>query len=714
MHIGQYEIRGELGKGGFGRVYLAFDPRMGRQVAIKVLEAPDDDNLATRFHNEAMAAGNLRHRNIVTVYEFGESEGKQFLVMEYLEGHELQQIIAKRKPLAVLEKMAIMSQIAEGLNCAHQHGVIHRDIKPGNVMVLMDGSVKILDFGVARVLRESAARLTRGGYVMGTVAYTSPEQLRGAEVTAVCDIWAYGVIYYELLTGQHPFQAPDSAATMFRITSHEPEPARVLCPECPEALERILQRLLSKDPEQRYQTLEDVQFDAAPVLRQLQGQQAGLLLTAARQLIEEEKLEEAHAKLREILDIDPGNADARHLREHVQREIRQQSEQVSRLIGSVEKQLAAGNLPLARQALSEARQTESRNITARKRLTDLQRELTVREQRLRSGLRRAEELVAIGAFDDAGQILGELSKENTGTPELERLSADLQRQRAEYGAQLEQTLRTPVPTTNPGHNSVSALAPASGPLAKRNMRAWALAGGGFVVLAALAGLFWKMSSRPPATLAVTPAELAFTHTKGEAAPGAIPVSISTSAAKQRWNVRVNDPWISALPPGGTAPSRLRVSVDPSHLDAGSYAGELVVLPEDGGVAQRLRVKLSIKPPAAADPAAPLKPETAGVTDPVVDCHAAGYSGAQGGVLLWLGDVPPQGVVVLGRDNRVISGPPAQLKGKGLPGCDVSVRSTASGMAIEEIPSAANHYSRIRLRNVTAAPVSQFGIRWDVK
>lgn len=609
QQIGQYEVRRELGKGGFGRVYLAFDPRMGRQVAIKVLDTPEDAGIATRFHNEAVAAGNLRHRNIVTVYEFAETEGKQYLVMEYLEGQELQQLIAKRQPLGVLEKMAIMSQIAEGLNCAHRHGVIHRDVKPGNVMVLVDGSVKILDFGVARVLRETAARLTRGGYVMGTVAYTSPEQLRGEEVTAVCDIWAYGVIYYELLTGLHPFQASDSAATMFRITMHEPEPARNLCPECPEALEPILQRLLAKDPEQRYQSLEDVQFDVAPVLRQLQAQQAEVLLATARELIEERRLDEAHVKLREILDMDPGNAAARHLREQVQREIRQRSDRVSRLLVVAEQQLAAGNLPLARQALSEARQTESHNTTARKRVADLQRELAMREQRLRSGLRQAEELIAIGAFDDAGQILGELEKESAKVPELERLSAELQRQRAEYGVRLERAQRAPVPPAIPPE-ILAQPAPAA-PRLRGDWRALALFGAGLVVLVVLAGILWKISSgKTPGTLAVDPLELVFTHTKGEAAPAAVPVSISSNAKKQRWSVRVNDPWISALPRGGIVPSRLRVSVDPSRLEAGSYVAELLVSPEDGGAAQHLRVRLSVKsPPPPVDQAPATPPET---------------------------------------------------------------------------------------------------------
>src|SRR4051794_13762167 len=132
--LGKYEIRGELGRGGFGAVYKAFDPTVGRVVAIKVLNAGGDENLVARFHSEAATAGNLQHRNIVTIYEFGEYQGTQFLVMEYLEGIDLQQVLKQKKPMTLLEKMEVMSQAAQGLHCAHQHDIIHRDVKPANIM----------------------------------------------------------------------------------------------------------------------------------------------------------------------------------------------------------------------------------------------------------------------------------------------------------------------------------------------------------------------------------------------------------------------------------------------------------------------------------------------------------------------------------------------------------------------------------------------------
>ena len=168
--IGKYQIQAELGRGGFGSVYRAYDPTVGRLVAIKVLTAPGDQNLLTRFKNEAAAAGNLRHKNIVTIYDFGDHEGLPYIVMEFLDGEDLQQIISRNQPLTLLQKVSIMLQVADGLYCAHRSGVVHRDVKPANIRLLPDGTVKIMDFGIARLVAggSGGARLTRQGHVIGT------------------------------------------------------------------------------------------------------------------------------------------------------------------------------------------------------------------------------------------------------------------------------------------------------------------------------------------------------------------------------------------------------------------------------------------------------------------------------------------------------------------------------------------------------------------
>ena len=204
--IGKYELREEIGRGGFGTVYCAFDPTVGRTVAIKLLTGSGDPSVLARFKLEATAAGNLHHKNIITIYDFGQHEDLWYLVMEYLEGEDLQKTMARRKNLSVIDKVQIMSQVAEGLHCAHEHGVIHRDIKPANIMVLPDSTVKLMDFGIARMTDPDASRQTKTGFFVGTLLYISPEQLGGGDATVVADIWAYGVILYELLTGIHPFR----------------------------------------------------------------------------------------------------------------------------------------------------------------------------------------------------------------------------------------------------------------------------------------------------------------------------------------------------------------------------------------------------------------------------------------------------------------------------------------------------------------------------
>src|SRR5687767_15058597 len=192
-NIGKYRIEEEIGRGGFGQVYRAFDPAMSRRVAIKILLSQKDPDLLARFKNEASAAGKLRHRNIVTVYDYGEHENKPYLVMEFLEGEDLQMIVSSNRTLSLLEKTSIITQVAEGLQHAHHNGIVHRDVKPANIMILKDGTAKIMDFGIARALIESA-RLTQHGSLLGTLSYMAPEVFQGTDVDHLCDIFSLGVI----------------------------------------------------------------------------------------------------------------------------------------------------------------------------------------------------------------------------------------------------------------------------------------------------------------------------------------------------------------------------------------------------------------------------------------------------------------------------------------------------------------------------------------
>src|ERR1039457_4806643 len=320
--IGRYQVQAELGRGGFGCVYRAWDPTVHRSVAIKILTEGGKD-LLTRFRKEATVAGNLRHNNIVTVYEFGEYEGLPFLVMEYLEGYDLQRILSTGRQLTLIEKISIMSQVAEGLHCAHSNGVVHRDIKPANIMVLPDGTAKIMDFGIARLLAEhDVTRLTRECFVVGTMRYMSPEQFgEGGDVNALSDIFAYGVIYYELLTGTHPFEAPDLQSLIYKVSFVEPPPIRRRLPECPKALERVVSRLLQKDCGLRYQSVKEVLYDSEPIRIGLLRAQAEKLLVYARELFDKKDLDAARNAVLQILNLDPSNQIALALHENLQAQL---------------------------------------------------------------------------------------------------------------------------------------------------------------------------------------------------------------------------------------------------------------------------------------------------------------------------------------------------------------------------------------------------------
>jgi TonB family protein len=324
--IGRYEVQAELGRGGFGRVFRAFDPTVGRMVAIKVLstEASERD-LLIRFRNEAAAAGKLQHRNIVTIYDFGEQSGTPYIIMELLEGQDLQRVIAGARPLSLLAKVQIMSQIAQGLNFAHRHGVIHRDVKPANVMLLADGTVKIMDFGIALLTQATGSRLTPQGSVVGTFRYMAPEQFMGSNSDRLSDIFSYGVMYYELVTGTHPFDASEPAGVMFRIMQAEPAPMEQFCPGCPTGLQAVVSRLLSKDRERRYQSLEDAEFDAGPILIDLKTVGAADLLLEARQAVAADEVDTAQRLIREILDLDPSNSGGRELRGLIQTLLRRRA-----------------------------------------------------------------------------------------------------------------------------------------------------------------------------------------------------------------------------------------------------------------------------------------------------------------------------------------------------------------------------------------------------
>ncbi|MEM8931600.1 MAG: protein kinase [Acidobacteriota bacterium] len=248
--IGKYQLQERIGVGGFGEVYKGFDPYIKRPVAIKTCTS-NSEEIRSRFFQEAEIAGNLHHRNITTVYDFGVENDLPYLIQEYLEGEDLDAKIKRRDYLPLAEKLLYLIQIARGLAHAHAQGVMHRDVKPSNVRVLADGTTKIMDFGIAK-LAQTSTGLTQTGMTLGTAAYLSPEQIRGERADVRTDIFSFGVTAYELLTFERPFDGDQISAVLYRLLHDVPRPIPELWPAAPPALVELVDRCVAKDPQRRY------------------------------------------------------------------------------------------------------------------------------------------------------------------------------------------------------------------------------------------------------------------------------------------------------------------------------------------------------------------------------------------------------------------------------------------------------------------------------
>ncbi len=264
--VGSYRIEGELGEGGMGVVYLAEDLRLGRNVALKAV-APSyshDEKRRERLRKEARAAARLTHAGIATVYALEEIDGELFIACEYVPGRTLRAELDAGE-VATERVFKVAAQLARALEAAHAQGIVHRDLKPENVACAADGSVKILDFGVARLapLEQSSPRLTEAGTMVGTPAYMSPEQIDGKDVDFRSDIFSFGVLLYELATGVNPFDGGSPASTIGRILAVDPSPLRQLRPILPAELDRIVRKCLQKQPAERYQSTADLALDLA-------------------------------------------------------------------------------------------------------------------------------------------------------------------------------------------------------------------------------------------------------------------------------------------------------------------------------------------------------------------------------------------------------------------------------------------------------------------
>jgi len=252
--LGRFEIVRELGRGAMGIVYEARDPVIGRRVAIKTVKADVAEGVSSevleRFHREASAAGTLSHQNIVTIYDVGEQEGVVYIAMEFLEGQPLDRILAERRSLPVQECVDIAAKVLDGLSHAHQHGIVHRDVKPANIVVNDDGAVKVADFGVAHTFDSN---LTRTGVLIGTPHYMSPEQFAAGNIDGRSDIFSVAAILYEMLAGEKAFHGETLGTMMHNVMNTQPVPVRKLNLHVPEPLAAVIEQALAKDPLSRYQ-----------------------------------------------------------------------------------------------------------------------------------------------------------------------------------------------------------------------------------------------------------------------------------------------------------------------------------------------------------------------------------------------------------------------------------------------------------------------------
>ena len=269
--FGRYVIESEIGRGAMGVVYKATDPMLERPIAIKTIniaiDRTDMKSYEARFYQEARAAGGLNHPNIVTVHDIGKSGETAYMAMEYIEGVELRALLGTGTPLGVAQAVSIAAQIAEGLAYAHERGIVHRDVKPANIMVVPNKPVKITDFGLGRM--RASKDLTQTGAALGSPKYMSPEQVVGRRADHRSDIFSLGIILYEMLTGKAPFGGDSVTELMSQIVNSVPPPPSAIRPEVPELLDCIVAKTLAKPLEERYQGASEVARDLRECERQL-------------------------------------------------------------------------------------------------------------------------------------------------------------------------------------------------------------------------------------------------------------------------------------------------------------------------------------------------------------------------------------------------------------------------------------------------------------
>ena len=435
--LGKYEVIGELGHGAMGVVYRARDPIINRLVALKTITAAgaDDQNMLARFYREAQSAGGLQHPNIVTIYDMGDEHGVPYIAMELIDGENLEQLISQRTPIPLSLKIVYTTQACSAFDYAHKRGIVHRDIKPGNIMVNKDGTVKVVDFGIARILEASK---TQTGMLMGTFAYMSPEQYHGEHADERSDIWSFGVLLYELLCLQRPFAGTTPAALMHSICSQEPPLLRSVCPDIPEELEAVMGKLLQKSPEDRFQSMEDLLLRLDPICKNLQVASVAEMVTQSQELVEHGECSRARDLLRQALLIDSKNAMARTLLEKANAELRRLTirPKAQQQVEKGKALLEEGKIEEARAAADGALQMDSSFAPAQELRRLVQKELD-RVQRVADWLDGVKHRLAEGMPEEAEALLAKVIDAEPLNKQASALQEQVSKQKAEREQRLQ-------------------------------------------------------------------------------------------------------------------------------------------------------------------------------------------------------------------------------------------------------------------------------------
>lgn len=435
--LGKYVILGELGRGAGGIVYRARDPILNRLVALKTIttglaEFPD---LLERFYQEAQAAGGLQHPNIVTIFDMGDEGGIPYIAMELVDGETLDQLIGRRAATAISVKLMYAYQACKAFDYAHKRGIVHRDIKPDNVMLTKDGTVKVVDFGIARVLETSR---TQTGMLLGTFAYMSPEQYHGEHADARSDIWSFGILLYELLAYERPFKGQTPASLMHSICALEPIPLSQVLPGCPAVLEKILQQTLRKSPADRYQSMEDLLLDLDPLCKSLQSESMASLMEQSKQSAEQGDFSQARDLLRQVLQIDSTYAPARTFLDRVNVELRriQVRPRVQQHIEAGLSLLAQGKAQEAKAEAEMALQLDT-NYEPAQQLQERVQEEIKRAQQIAEWIEASRQRLVEGNPQEAEEFIDRVLQLE---PEHERAKA-LRQQALEEKAELQRRAR---------------------------------------------------------------------------------------------------------------------------------------------------------------------------------------------------------------------------------------------------------------------------------